>query len=325
MAKIEIIPLFPPAESVDLNGEFDHDPPVTEPVEIHILKNARVNYYGYVFQKGQVYEYFVSPRHRGTISLKNRISNYLTKKVVRVDSPVISVAHGWYDNYYHFTLEVLVKIFLLSTHFPDTTILFPSKVSKFHSEWFELLGLKNLRFMEENEVILSPKVISCNFPNRDLNHHHLITPLFREWILDKAKTAPGFGNSSPAPFLFINREKAAKRRLINQQEVIGVLTERNFRITNLEDHSVLEQISLFQQAREIVSVHGASLTNTLFCEPGTKIVDLIHQDYPVNCFYKLSSILGLDYSKLLCKGGDDSLLPGYRDLEADCSQLTRMV
>ena len=136
MAQVEIIHLFPPAEPVDLKGLPDHDPPINEAIEIHVLGKARVNYYGYVFKNGRVYEHLVSPRHRGTITWKNCLSNYLKKKIVRINSPVISIAHGWYDNYYHFTLEVLVKVFLLKDFLNSATVIFTDKTSEFHRKWF---------------------------------------------------------------------------------------------------------------------------------------------------------------------------------------------
>ena len=314
MAQVEIIHLFPPAEPVDLKGAIDNDSPIREAIEIHILKKARVNYYGYVFQKGRVYDHFISPRHRGTITWKNCLSNYLKKKIVRIDSPAISIAHGWYDNYYHFTLEVLVKVFLLRNYLPTATIIFPSKTTKFHREWFELIGLTNIRYIEENEVVLSPKVISCNFPNRDLNHHHLITPLFREWIMEHARNR-GFLELSGFPSnLFIDRSKATYRKILNHKEVEQVLTEAGIPMLNLEELSLEEQINALYFARHISFVHGAGLTNILFCNPETRIFDFCHKDFNQHCFYKLAIPLQLQYRLIKCEANTVHELPGYCDL-----------
>lgn len=314
MATVERIPLFPPAKPVDLKVPTDPDPPVFEPVEVHILNKARVNYYGYVFQNGQVHEHFVSPRHRGTITWKNSLSNYLAKKVIRANSPVISIAHGWYDNYYHFTLEVLVKVFLMKDYLEDAVIIFPKKTSVFHQKWFEILGLKNILYIDENEVVLSPKVISCNFPNRDLNHHHLITPLFREWIIEHAKTQ-GILESPKFPSrLFIDRAKASYRKILNHPEVESILTKAQIPLLNLEDLTLEEQINALYFAERISFVHGAGLTNILFCKPQTTVLDFCHEDFHQYCFYKLAVPLELKYELIPCAGNKVHELPGYCDL-----------
>ncbi|WP_430406165.1 glycosyltransferase family 61 protein [Fluviicola sp.] len=314
MAQVEIIRLFPPAAPVDLKGIIDNDPPIHEAVEIHILKKARVNYYGYVFKNGRVYEHFVSPRHRGTITWKNSLSNYLKKKVVRFNSPVISIAHGWYDNYYHFTLEVLVKVFLLKDYLDDAVVLFPKKTSSFHRKWFEVIGLKNIRYIDENEVIVSPKVISCNFPNRDLNHHHLITPLFREWIIKQAQKKGFLEAAQFPPNLFIDRAKAAYRKILNHDEVEQLLTEAKIPMLNMEDLTLEEQINALYFAKHVSFVHGAGLTNILFCNPGTSIYDFCHNEFNQNCFYKLAIPLNLHYQLIKCKGNVVHESPGYCDL-----------
>lgn len=314
MAQVEIITLFPPAEPIDLKGDFDNDPPIHEAISIHILGKARVNYYGYVFQHGRVYEHFVSPRHRGTIRWKNSLSNYLKKKVVRINSPVISIAHGWYDNYYHFTLEVLVKVFLLKDYLNEATVIFPAKTSEFHRKWFEIIGLKNIRYIAENEVVVSPKVISCNFPNRDLNHHHLITPLFREWIIEHAKKRGFLETAQFSSKLFIDREKAAYRKIINHEEIRQVVKDAEIPILNLEELTLEEQINALYFAKHVSFVHGAGLTNILFCNPETLIFDFCHKNFNQHCFYKLSVPLKLDYQLIKCEGNDVHELPGYCDL-----------
>ncbi|MNK33142.1 hypothetical protein D3C87_516170 [compost metagenome] len=314
MAQVEVISLFPPAEIVDLKGAVDHDPPVHEAIEIHILGKARVNYYGYVFQNGRIHEHFVSPRHRGSITLKNSLSNYLRKKAIRIDSPVISIAHGWYDNYYHFTLEVLVKIFLLKDFLDSATVIFPAKTSEFHRKWFEIIGLKNIRYIAENEVVVSPKVISCNFPNRDLNHHHLITPLFRNWIIEHAKNAGFLDAPRFSSRLFIDRAKATYRKVLNHQEVKQILDEANIPLLNLEDLTLEEQINALYFAKQAFFVHGAGLTNMLFCAPGTAIFDFCHTDFKQHCFYKLAVPLHVHYRQIQCAGNEVHELPGYCDL-----------
>ena len=42
----------------------------------------------------------------------------------------------------------------------------------------------------------------------------------------------------------------------------------------LSDYSFTEQIMLFKKASFVIGLHGAGFANTVFCDPGTKIIEL---------------------------------------------------
>jgi len=319
------IKLYPPSEKLDLGNEVDNHPPIYEGIEAIIIKDAYVGCYGYVTKNFKNIEHFVSPRHRNSIGLKSILSNYFIKKKIKVDTPIISIAHGWYDSYYHFTLECLVKVFLLRKHLPESTIIFPKNVSKYHLEWFQLLDVKNILFLNENEVAQSHQVISCNFPEKDLNHHSQITPDFRNWIIDKINNKglliqPSYNNK-----IFINRPNARHRKLMNESEVIKQLQEFGFNIIELEKLSVLEQINLFYHSKVVLGIHGAGLTNCLFMKKDSKVIDFIHEKFIQHCFLKLSKILELDYSQVKCKGNDNFENPGICDIEIEVANITELL
>ena len=70
----------------------------------------------------------------------------------------------------------------------------------------------------------------------------------------------------------------------------------------LEDYSVTEQAQLFNRALEIVSPHGAGLTNLAFCEQGTKVVELFTPNYVLPLYWNFCNILDLDYYYLIGEG-----------------------
>jgi hypothetical protein len=63
--------------------------------------------------------------------------------------------------------------------------------------------------------------------------------------------------------------------------------------------SFLEKIELFHCAEVIVSPHGAGLTNLIFCNPGTKIVEMFTPTYLMPCFHIISNHMELDYYGLI--------------------------
>lgn len=325
MAEINIINIYPPPKDIDISKEIgeikDNDRPVLEPIDIVLVKDAMIGYYGYITKRFSNVEQIVSPRHRYSVGFKSIFSNYFLKKKIAVSIPAISITNGWYDSFYHFTLECLVKLYLLRDYMNDATIVFPAKCSPFHTQWFDILDIKNITYIKEDEVIQTPQAVSCNFPNRDLNHHDLILPEFRNWILSKVENKNVCSGK-----VFVGRREGSKRNLVNQRELAGNLEKIGFSYIEMDDFSIIDQINIFRNAECIVAVHGASLTHLTFCKSNTKVLDLIHENYHVFCFLKLSKILGFNYELMFCKGeAADKDQSGYKDFQADVNRILSIV
>ncbi|RYE32726.1 MAG: glycosyltransferase family 61 protein [Sphingobacteriales bacterium] len=77
-----------------------------------------------------------------------------------------------------------------------------------------------------------------------------------------------------------------------------------FSIVYLEDYSVADQVKLFYNAREIIAIHGAGLTNLIFAQPGTTVIELFPVSYVNQCYWTIASKNKLQYSYLLGEGVD---------------------
>jgi capsular polysaccharide biosynthesis protein len=295
----EKIKRYDPSTPIALeDGMIDNDPPIYEPIYEYHIPNAMVNGYGYITKNFRNIEEIVSPRHRGSLSFKSIVSNYLLKKKIRVNKSAISITNGWYDNFYHFSFECLAKLFLLKDHLPLSTVVLPKKLSKFHLEWMDLLGVTDITYLEENQIVDAPLAISSNFPNRDLNYHHQLLLDFKQWVLEKFQIV----NLSVGNKILVGRPEGSKRNLANIVELKNNLIPLGFTYVEMEDYTLIEQISIFRNANFIVAVHGAALTHLLFCKENTRILDLIHREYNVLCFYKLAKHLNLSYQMVKCIG-----------------------
>ena len=60
-------------------------------------------------------------------------------------------------------------------------------------------------------------------------------------------------------------------------------------------HLILADVS------HIVGIHGAALTNLVFCRPGTRVLELLPSDMPWRHFYSLCSSGGMPYGVVLGK------------------------
>jgi capsular polysaccharide biosynthesis protein len=77
-------------------------------------------------------------------------------------------------------------------------------------------------------------------------------------------------------------------RYISEEIVSFLLNDRGFVEIELEKYSFFDQINLFYNAEYIIGPHGAGLTNMLFADKSTKILEL-NNGYNPECFKKLSN------------------------------------
>jgi hypothetical protein len=63
--------------------------------------------------------------------------------------------------------------------------------------------------------------------------------------------------------------------------------------------SVAQQAALLAEAEVVLAIHGSGLTNIVFCQPGTKVVELFSPYYVYPCYWLLSNLMQLEYYYLL--------------------------
>ena len=99
--------------------------------------------------------------------------------------------------------------------------------------------------------------------------------------------------------LYISRSKTRLRRTLNEKKLIPLLKERGFKVVNLEDFNLKEQINFFNNAKIIIGAHGAGFTNLIFCNSlktkATKIIEI----FPKNLHKTIGNITDFrDISKI---------------------------
>ena len=104
--------------------------------------------------------------------------------------------------------------------------------------------------------------------------------------------------------IYITRYNTIYRNLINETDVADLLKKNGFKLFNLNNLDIFQQIELFSKAKVIVGVTGSGLTNTVFCRPGTKVIEIMpNYQYSYENHLKLryqyiSNELNLDYIKV---------------------------
>jgi capsular polysaccharide biosynthesis protein len=91
------------------------------------------------------------------------------------------------------------------------------------------------------------------------------------------------------------------RNVTNQAEIEADLSEKGFRVVNLDKLSAVDQLSIFRNSPVIVSPHDAGLSNLLVSPAGTRVIELLPvQDVGRFDMYKnICELQGLEYKSVV--------------------------
>jgi|LauGreDrversion4_2_1035121.scaffolds.fasta_scaffold10683_7 hypothetical protein len=234
------------------------------------------------------------------------LDNFFFRKVKKVNHlSLLVTAKDASLNYFHWMTDALPKISIAEkagfTLNQIDVFIVSNDSLRFQQETLAHLGIKK----EKRLSLSGQSLIFCN---------ELIMPSatclsgnVSPWIIDYLRMV--FKDwMQPDPTLpsniFIGRKKGGKRVLLNENQIVKAVEEKNFKMIYLEEFSVCEQVKLFYNAKQIVGVHGAGLTNLLFSQPGCFVVELFPVNYVNQCYWTIASYNDLEYTYILGEGKD---------------------
>ena len=86
--------------------------------------------------------------------------------------------------------------------------------------------------------------------------------------------------------------------MVNEEEILTLLTQQDFKKVVLSGKSIREQAEIFNEAEVVIGAHGAGFTNLVFCEKGTKVLEFIPPVWDAMAYFHLSAIAGLNHALL---------------------------
>lgn len=287
-------------------------------------KNSFVNYKGFAYDG-----YFrinaqslLSPDYyRGHFTLKHYLKKVLLKKKRNLpsNSKYLLAFDEWGSAHYHWFCDTLPRIYSVRNILNDYYLLLPA-----HSAYIECVALETLRLLD-----LTPKGIEYVKYGELLRVESLtlvtragmpgytndgLMKLLSEEILS-AMNLKGITTSKK---LYISREGADFRKVLNEKEVQQVVKSFGYEVIKYEEMSIREQIEITAHAHAIVSIHGAGLTNMMFMQPGSNVLEFRRDRiYHNQCFWHLADALNHNYFYLFGEPDNESLA-----LEADGCNLT---
>lgn len=112
------------------------------------------------------------------------------------------------------------------------------------------------------------------------------------------------------PRIYLSRRDAPDRMVVNEDALEAYLKSIGFRCFSASEYTPVEQASIFHHARVVVSLHGAGLTNVLFCKPEARVLEIIPSTYSMPSFWILAAGNKMTYGTYIC---DDIVKSVKRD------------
>lgn len=225
-----------------------------------------------------------------------------------VSSRLISVIgmNRPFRNYMHWMTQILPALFLsVSRLGKDRCNLVLPSLSSWQEETLAILGLKDL---PRTTIDLSHhyhfgRVFYHEFLNGRASF--ALSPKMLE-VLDALAAKVPAGPSDGPHNIYIARSDTANRPVTNEAEIQEIATRLGYVCVAPGSMSVHDQVRLFRGARIVAGPHGAGLTNLAFCQPGTKVLELVQSTYMNPCMARIAQARGLSYRAELVRVQGDS-------------------
>jgi len=203
-------------------------------------------------------------------------------RVRRVPGRVVSLATDGHNNFYHWMLDLLPKLFIALAVGMREGPFYLGDSHPFQRETVELFGIPPDRIFDCNTVpflqaeqLVVPFLGAAHPPNVfSAAKCRLLAEVFAPLIAQKNSRA-----KFPPRFV-VSRARTRSRRVVKEGELLARLEPLGFRTVFLEDFSLLEQMTLFAHAEAIVASTGAGLINLIHARPGTAVAILMPEECP---------------------------------------------
>jgi hypothetical protein len=261
--------------------------------------------------------------------------------------PLLLVYNAWLEGYFHWMTETIPRLFMAKDLLSQATLLLPkatypiyssrSAIKSFFSAYkpfatdqsfymqsLEPFNIQKIRWVEPKEIIRAkqlyfayPTAPSGNYNDALIKN---INAFYHQYYLSTPEIEK-LGN-----LFYVSRAKAPRRKVINETEIIEIFERYGIKTIYFEDYSFADQVRIAKQAKLIISLHGASLTNTMFMREGSCIFELKKEgDTHNHCYFSLANSLNVNYAYQYCKAEDSNKSVQDADVYVDIELLIKNI
>ena len=251
----------------------------------------------------------------------------------QIEEPVNFCYHRFHYQYFHWLIDSLPRVWLLKARGRENKsakwvvgpLDSPTKIAS--------LGLFDIHpedcLWQENPSVQFNRMIYSSFefhepigtrPSfKDGIHHRGWWPDYLKELRERGVLRHGKPGGDLK--IYITREDAYHRKIINGLDVDLLMDEFGFTRVTPGRLSFEDQIAMFSQARVIVGTHGAGMTNAIWAAPGAKLLEFMPAQLGDPGYRFLGQLCGHDYRCLFANTMEDARGIAYANIEIDIGTL----
>lgn len=290
-----------------ITSDIDRQAPLPE---IQIFKNAEY------FSDGENFFVKKDDRYTGCVpvsrDLLNKFSIFKSLFPGARSMPGVALIlsdNFTLNNYCHWTLDWVPRLLLMSEYYrnPDW-VCTSTYTSHYHDQffrscdllpssgWLRDLGMHWLKFDEI--VMVSNSSIGATHPCFRGNTE--VMKLLNK-AGDKLVARDGLlPNQKTKRRIYVSRADVGGRNIVNNDEFLKILKEYDIEAVTLTNVSLPEQIKIFRNCELAIGVHGAGLTNIVFMEKGSNVVEIFNSQFGTNAYAIIAKQRKINYYYMSC-------------------------
>ncbi|MEJ8756746.1 glycosyltransferase family 61 protein [Pontibacter sp. H259] len=210
------------------------------------------------------------------------------------------------SNNYHWFFDCLPRLyFLLQEVEKPITIIMRADLPAYQYETlqFILQGYANVKvvYIGKREKWRVEQFILPSFLSNSQSGY--LPNVVLDWLREQIWQGYTVKPTTPKRRIYISRSKAKTRRVLNEQELLPLLSKYNFDIIRAEELTYQEQVQLFYPSEAVIGPHGAGLTNILFAE-NCKVLEFHPANLIKTHYFLLCKGLDFAYESIIGSEGD---------------------
>lgn len=226
------------------------------------------------------------------------------------------------ENFWHFLYDCVPRIYsaILARTNQKLTVLVPDSLPDSFRELLDCVLPNNFQtiYIPKGSWVKVDRLVMPSYVSRCENgflpseyYEYIRSCVFKKYDLTPLE--------NPTERIYISRDNAKHRRILNEDQIIQYLANYGFKPIVLEKMSFREQVELFTKAEIIVAPHGAGLATTLFSGK-IKILVLYPESCPTPFFFTQFKGLGQEHYFIVHDQFDENA-----DFEVDLSEFKRVL
>lgn len=203
-------------------------------------------------------------------------------------------------NYYHFWIDTVGDLLMLRDALPvdlqPDRFLVSYGAQPWQEQILEMVGIESrqlVRYADHERLRCDELLI----PVRDKGALNITAGLVDR--IRRSVSLPAL-DREPYRCLYISRGDSVRRPVRNEAAVQALVQRHGLEVKELSGITVIEQIGLFAAARLVVATHGAGLTNLMWCQEGTVVIELLPDLHRIPCFREICRQRKLEHRVIVC-------------------------